>query len=170
MTDFRPAAVLLLGLILALSASGVVVVSGESPAGSFTFVVEGYTVTGTLSQGVISHGGRVSMVMSINEPITNQYGTVQVVGNGTWVGITNFQSLNGEITGVVGTVQACVVFSCQTGNFSGNGTWSGLMAGNGANGVRGSGVFEGTLSLSAKQLNQSGTAPISGTWTDTFQP
>ena len=169
MKGSRLAATLLLGLTLALSASGVVVVTGESPAGSFTFVVDGYTVTGSLSQGVITHGGRVSMLMSIDQSIPTQYGSVQIDGSGTWVGETDFHSFNGGITGVIGTVQACVIFYCQSGSFSGSGTWTGLMTWNGASGAQGSGVFHGTLDLTGQQIAQSGVAPLSGNWTDTFQ-
>jgi len=169
MVDFRPAAVLLVLLALMFCVSGVGVVTSESAAGSFAFVVDGYAVTGVLSEGVIGHGGQVHMLMSIDETISTQYGPVDIVGSGTWVGQTDFHSFNGAITGVVGTIQACVVFYCQSGDFAGSGTWSGSMAWNRTAGAQGSGVFQGVLTLTGQQIASSGPVAIAGNWTDTFQ-
>jgi len=160
-------AALLLSLIVVLSACGVVMVTGESPAGSFVFTVDGYTVRGILTQGEILHGGRVRMLMTIDQTISTQYGSVQLTGTGIWVGETDFHSVNGQVTDVVGTLQACVIFYCQNGNFSGNGVWTGSMGWNSATGLQGSGPFRGVLTLSG--LNQTETVGVAGNWTDSFQ-
>ena len=160
---------MLIVLTLLLWFAGVGLVTSEPPSGSFVFVVDGYLITGTLSQGVIGHGGRVRMLMSIDQTISSQYGPVNIVGSGTWVGETDFHSFNGVITDVVGTIQACVIFYCQTGDFAGTGTWSGSMSWNNTVGTQGSGVFRGALTLTGQQITSSGQVAIAGNWTDTFQ-
>ena len=171
MANAKPAATLLILLTLLACLAGVVSVTGESAAGSFGFVIDGYLVTGTLSQGVIGHGGEVHMLMSIEQTVSSQYGPIQVVGSGTWAGETDYHSFSGAITGVAGTIQACVVFYCETGDFTGSGTWSGSMTWSSGGGVQGSGIFQGTLTLTGQQstaISSSGPVAISGNWTDSF--
>jgi hypothetical protein len=149
--------------------SGVVVVSSASGSGSFTFTVDGYTVTGELTGAAIGHGGPVQMLMSIDQTISTSYGSVQVTGNGVWVGETDFHAINGVIENVAGMVQACAVFYCQNAEFTGSGTWSGTMAWSNTAGSQGSGTFEGTLSFTGQQINQTGPVPVSGNWTAVFE-
>lgn len=169
MANSKPVVILLLVLTLLLCWSGVVAVAGDSAAGSFGFVVDGYAITGTLSQGVVGHGGQVRMQMSIDQTVSSQYGPIQIVGSGSWVGETDYHSFSGAITGVAGTIQACVIFYCQSGNFTGSGSWSGSMTWSRAAGAQGSGVFQGTLTVTGQQIGLSGPFAISGNWTDSFQ-
>jgi hypothetical protein len=156
-------------LISVFFLSGVVVVSSASGSGSFTFTVDGYTVTGELTGAAIGHGGPVQMLMSIDQTISTSYGSVQVTGNGVWVGETDFHAINGVIENVAGMVQACAVFYCQNAEFTGGGTWSGTMAWSNTAGSQGSGTFEGTLSFTGQQINQTGPVPVSGNWTAAFE-
>jgi len=157
-------------LILVVSLSGAVVVSSDSNNGTFTFGVEGYTVTGDLSEAAIGHGGSVQMLMSIDQMITTSYGSVHVTGSGAWSGETDFQSFNGVIGNVAGTVQACAVFACRSADFTGNGTWTGTMMWSSTAGSQGSGTFEGTLIFTGAQINGTASVPVSGNWTATFGP
>jgi hypothetical protein len=159
------ASLIALTLVVAMSGN---VVSSDPQTGGFTFVLQGYTVSGDLAGAGIGHGGLVQMLMTIDQtiPITN--GTVQVTGNGVWSGVTNFQTLSGQITNVQGTVQACVLSVCQNADFTGSGTWSGMITGSTIAGSQGEGTFQGSLVLTGSQINQTGPAPISGNWTATF--
>jgi hypothetical protein len=152
--------------------SGATVVSSDSTSGSFTFTVEGYTVTGDLTDATIGHGGVVQMLMSIDQTISTSYGAVHITGNGVWSGETDFQSFNGAIGNVAGTVQACAVFYCQNADFTGSGSWTGIVTLSNTSGAQGSGTFVGMLNFSGQQISQSGSsgpAPISGNWTATFE-
>jgi hypothetical protein len=158
----------LIALILAVALSGHVVVGSDNSSGVFTFTVYGYTVTGDLTDASVTHGGIVQMLMTMDQtiPITN--GTVHITGNGAWSGMTDFQTLNGEISNVQGSVQACVLLACQNAAFTGNGTWVGTMTWSKATGSQGSGTFQGALTFSGPQVNQTGPVPVSGNWTSSF--
>jgi len=160
----------MLALIIVASLSSIVVVSSDPQNGTFTFSVEGYTVTGDLTDAAIGHGGSVQMLMSIDQMITTSYGTVHITGNGAWSGETDFQTFNGVIGNVAGTVQACAIFACQNADFNGNGTWTGTMIWSSTAGSQGSGTFEGTLLFTGGQINGTASVPVSGNWTATFGP
>jgi hypothetical protein len=159
----------MLALILVVSLSAAVVVSGDSQNGTFTFSAEGYTVTGDLTDAAIAHGGSVQMLMSIDQMITTSYGSVHITGNGAWTGKTDFQTFNGVIGNVAGTVQACAVFACQNADFTGNGTWTGTMTWSGTAGSQGSGTFDGTLIFTGAQINGTVPVAVSGNWTASFE-
>ena len=168
MVDSKLVSASLLLLVSLLFLSGVVAVSSDSGSGSFTFTVDGYVVTGVLTGAAIGHGGPVQMLMSIDQTISTSYGTVHVTGNGIWSGETDFNSINGVIENVAGTAQACAVLYCQSADFTGNGTWGGSLAWNSAAGLQGSGTFEGTLSFTGQQTNQTRSVQVSGNWTASF--
>jgi hypothetical protein len=169
MADPKLISASILMLISLVFLSGVVVVGSASGSGSFTFTVDGYTVTGDLTGAAIGHGGPVQMLMSIDQTISTSYGTVQVTGDGIWSGETDFHAINGVIENVTGTVQACAVFYCQSVDFTGNGTWGGTMAWSNIAGSQASGTFEGTLNFTGQEINQTGPVPISGSWTAAFE-
>jgi hypothetical protein len=158
----------LIALILAVALSGRAVVSSNNSSGVFTFTVYGYMVTGDLTDTSISHGGIVQMLMTIDQTIPIPNGTVHITGNGAWSGITDLQTLSGEITNVQGSVYACVLLACQNADFTGNGTWVGTMTWSKAAGSQGSGTFQGALIFSGSQVNQTGPVPVSGNWTASF--
>ena len=168
MVDSKLIPVSMLALILAVSLLGAVVVSSDPQNGTFSFGVEGYTVTGDLTDAVIGHGGSVQMLMSIDQVITTSYGSVHITGSGVWSGETDFQTFNGVIGNVAGTVQACAVFACQNADFTGNGTWTGTMIWSRTAGSQGSGTFEGSLIFTGAQINGTASAPVSGNWTASF--
>ena len=158
-----PVAVLLFTVIL-----GATVVTGHSTNGSFTFTVAGYTVSGNLSSATVAHGGAVQMLMTIDQNVPTSYGTVHVTGSGVWSGQTDFQTVSGAIGNLAGTIQACFLFSCQNGDFTGTGTWSGTLSPASSGESQGSGTFQGTINISGLST-QNGPATISGNWTSTFE-
>lgn len=161
----------LIALILAVALSGRGVVSSDVSSNSngvFTFTVYGYTVNGDLTGASVSHGGMVQMSMTIDQTVPIPNGTVHITGNGVWNGVTDLQTLNGEITNVQGSVHACVLSTCQDADFTGNGTWAGTMTWSKDTGSQGSGTFQGALNFSGPQVNQTGPVPISGNWTAPF--
>jgi len=164
-----PISVAILVLIPLISMSGVAVVGGGSASGSFTFTVNGYTLTGSLTNARIEHGGAVQMLMSIDQTISTSYGEAHVTASGVWSGETNFRNVNGAIGNLAGTIQVCAIFYCQNADFTGSGTWAGILSWNNSAGSQGSGTFEGTLNLSGLQMTQNGPVPISGNWTATFE-
>jgi hypothetical protein len=160
------ASLIALALMVALSGNGVV--SSGAGSGAFTFTVYGYTVTGDLTGASVTHGGIVQMLMTIDQMIPIANGTVHITGNGVWSGMTNLQNLNGEINNVQGSVQACVLQTCQNAAFTGSGTWAGTIAWSQTTGSQASGTFQGALNFSGPQVNQTGPVPVSGNWTASF--
>jgi len=152
--------------MVALSGNGVV--SNGTGSGAFTFTVYGYMVTGVLTGASVTHGGIVQMLMTIDQTIPIANGTVHITGNGAWSGTTDLQNLNGQINNVQGSVQACVLQTCQNAAFTGGGTWSGTMVWSQTAGSQASGTFQGTLNFSGSQVNQTGPIPVSGNWTASF--
>ena len=165
----RLIAAILLVLVPLVPISGLIVVSGDPANGSFTFTVNGYSVTGELTDATVEHGGAVQMLMSIDQSISTSYGVAQVTGNGVWSGETNFQEVHGAIGNLSGTIQVCAVFYCQNADFTGTGTWSGTISWSSGTGSQGSGTFEGTLNFSGSQITQNGPVPVSGNWTAYFE-
>jgi putative copper export protein len=158
----------LIVVTLAVLLSGNVVTSSQVGSGVVTFTVYGYTVNGVLTGAAVGHGGGVQMLMAIDQAISIPNGTVHVAGNGVWSGTTNLQTLNGEISNVQGSVQACLNQTCQTANFSGDGTWAGSLTWSKSAGAQGTGTYEGALTFTGSQINQTGPVPISGNWTASF--
>jgi hypothetical protein len=156
-------------LVPLVTISGVALVSGSPANGSFTFTVNGYTVTGQLTDATIEHGGTVQMLMSIDQTVSTSYGAAHITGSGVWSGETNFQNVNGAIGNLSGTVQVCAVFYCQNADFTGSGTWGGTLSWSSGAESQGSGTFQGTLNFSGSQITQNGPVPVSGNWTAYFE-
>ena len=169
MVDSKLIVAAILVLIPLVSISGLASVGGDSTSGRFTFTVDGYTVTGDLTDARVEHGGAVQMLMSIDQTISTSYGEAHITGSGVWSGETDFQHVNGAIGNLAGTIQVCAIFYCQNADFTGSGTWAGILSWNNSAGSQGSGTFEGTLNLSGLQVAQNGPVPISGNWTATFE-
>lgn len=155
-------------VVLLFSISGCVLVSGDSKNGIFTFAMYGYTVTGDLTDAIITHEGNVRLQMSIDQTIPTTNGTLHIVGNGVWNGKTDFAVLSGSIGNVKGTVQACLLSFCQNANFTGSGIWTGTLAWSRVSGLQGSGEFQGTLNPTGPSLALTKPVPVSGNWTATF--
>jgi len=165
----RLIAVVLIAATILLSVSGGTIVIGDGTAGTFTFTVQGYTVTGTLTNGIVTHGN-VQLQMSIDQSLTTSYGTLQITGTGVWDGRTDFQTFSGTIDNVQGTIQACALLACQNIDFTGTGTWTGTMAAwNSTAGSVGSGTFQGTLNFTGAEITQTGPEAVSGTWSAPFE-
>jgi hypothetical protein len=170
MNALRLIAVLLVTATILLSVSGGTIVTGDGTGGTFTFTVQGYTITGTLTSGIVTHGGYVQLQMSIDQSLTTSYGTLQITGTGVWDGRTDFQTFSGTIDNVQGTIQACALLACQNVDFTGSGTWTGTMAAwNRTAGSVGSGTFQGTLNFTGSAITPTGPEVVSGTWTAPFE-
>lgn len=164
------ASLIVLILAVALSSHGVASsnINSSNGSGVFTFTVYGYTVNGDLTGASVGHGGTVQMLMTIDQTVAIPNGTIRITGNGAWNGMTDLQTLNGEINNVQGSLHACINSVCQDADFTGDGTWAGTMTWSQENGSQGSGTFQGALTFSGAQINQTGSVPISGNWTAPF--
>ena len=158
----------LIVVILAIALSVRTVASNQITSGAFSFSLYGYTVNGQLTDASVGHGGGVQMQMSIDQTITVPNGTVHITGSGVWGGITDLQTLSGDVSNVQGNVQACLLTSCTTATFTGSGTWSGTITWSQSTGAKGSGTYQGTLTFTGSQVNQTSPVPISGNWTASF--
>jgi len=154
--------------ILLSSVPNSVLVSGSSRNGSFTFTMSGYTVTGDLTNAIITHEGTVKLQMLIDQTISVSNVTVHIVGSGVWSGKTNFATFKGSIGNVKGAVQVCMQSACQSANFTGSGIWAGVLSWSRTLGSQGSGIFQGTLNLTASSPTPTKPVPVSGNWTATF--
>jgi hypothetical protein len=154
--------------ILFVSISSGILVSGDSKNGTFTFTMYGYTVTGDLTNAIITHEGAVQMQMSIDQTIPTTMGTAHITGNGIWSGQTNFALFDGSIENVKGTIQACLLGACQNADFTGGGSWSGTLAWSKISGSQGSGTFQGTLNLTGASRTPAHPVSVSGNWTAAF--
>ena len=150
---------ILASVVLLLSISNSILITGSSTAGSFTITIQGYSVTGTLTD-VTGHQFGVKLLMSIDQTLSISLGTAHIVGSGVWNGATTDTTVAGSIDEVNGTVHACVFLSCQDTNFTGSGSWVGSVSV--SSGLpQGSGTFEATLVFQ----NPSSEVPVSGNWT-----
>jgi hypothetical protein len=135
-------------------------------AGSLQITIQGYgTVAGQLENATIEPNNSVSMVMVVNDQIQTSNGPAQMTGTGTWDGVRNGAGLSGQIQGVVGKVQACILL-CLTADYVGQGNWNGSL-----NGSQGTGVLEGTITFTdspVPQIPVGKSIPVSGTWTSDF--
>src|SRR5208337_1200995 len=84
----RFSAVILTSFLLLLSTSSGVLVAANPATGSFTMSVQGYMVTGTLTD-ITGHQSGVRLLMSIDQSFSTTTGSVHIVADGVW---------NGEIT------------------------------------------------------------------------
>lgn len=169
MIGSRSISVTLILAIVLLSTANTALTAGDSATGTFAFTLYGYTITGDLTNGIITHEGDVQMQMSIDQTVSTSMGTVHITGNGVWNGNTNFAVLDGFIGNVKGTVNACALFVCRNANFTGSGSWTGILTWSRAAGSQGSGTFQGTLNLSGANITQTRSLPVSGNWTATFE-
>src|SRR5208337_5414978 len=83
----RFSAVILTSALLLSTSSGILVAANPA-TGSFTMSVQGYTVTGTLTD-ITGHQSGVRLLMSIDQSFSTTTGSVHIVADGVW---------NGEIT------------------------------------------------------------------------
>jgi len=156
---------LLAAVILLLSVSNSVLVTGNPAAGSFTITIEGYAVTGTLTD-LTGHQSGVRLLMIINQTFSTTMGSVRIVGIGVWNGATADTTVVGSIDNVNGTIHACVLLTCKDANFTGSGTWAGKVTEVSASPPLASGTFQGTLDFPT--LNPPRVVPVSGNWTSTL--
>jgi hypothetical protein len=152
--------IMCVGLISLFSIAALTPVSASG--GSLQFTIQGYgTVTGELTNAIIMPNNSVSMMMNVNSQMQTSSGAVQITSSGTWIGLRNGSALSGQIQGVVGRAQVCVLV-CAAADFVGQGQWSGQL-----NGTHGAGGLEGTITFTDSPTPQIPTGqpfPISGTW------
>jgi hypothetical protein len=136
-------------------------------AGSVQITIQGYgTITGQLENATIKPNNNVSMIMVINDQIQTSNGPAQITGTGSWDGVRNGAALSGQIHGVVGKVQVCILL-CVSADFVGQGNWNGSL-----NGSHGTGVLGGTITFTdspVPQIPVGHPIPVSGTWTSDFE-
>ena len=155
--------VLTLGIILLFILSGVAD-TANARIGSFTFSYDKYSVTGDLTNAIITHEGAIQLQMSIDQTISTSIAPVHIIANGVWVGKTDFVVLNGSIENVKGTVRACLLTLCQGGNFTGTGSWTGTLVWSRSFGSQGVGTFKGNLNVTGSTPSLTGQVPVSGNW------
>jgi hypothetical protein len=134
----------------------------------FTFSFDGYTVSGVLTDAIITHEGTVQLQMSIDQTISTATGVAHIVGNGVWNGKTDFAVFNGLIENVKGMVQACLLFVCQSADFTGSGSWTGMLAWSKISGSEASGTFQVTLNFTGSSPAPTGPVSFPGNWKATF--
>jgi len=154
--------------ILLLSLSGGTIVAGRAGIGNFEFSLNGYTLTGTLTNGTITHDGHVAMQMSVDQTIPISDGSILVTATGVWSGTTNFAIITGSIANVKGNIYACISGQCKNGNYTGSGSWVGTFKWNKTQGSVASGTFQGELNILNAPPAQSAPFPVTGNWTTTF--
>jgi len=159
----------LLCLALMLAFFPAMVYAQYAPSvGSFAFTLQGYTVQGQLSNGVINSDNSVSMAMSIDDSLQTSIGAVPVTGNGEWAGTVNGTTVSGTIENVSGSIQVCYFFFfCGYANYVGNGTWAGTLSGE-----QGAGTFNGLITFTSSSFSQvplNQPIPVSGNWNSSFQ-
>jgi hypothetical protein len=155
--------VAVLSLVIPFAAFTPVSASG----GTLQLTIRGYaTVPGELQNTIIYPNNSVSMMMNINDQMQTSYGPVQITSSGTWIGLRNGSALSGQIQGLMGKAQICILL-CGGADFVGQGHWDGQL-----NGTRGTGTFEGTMTFINSPVPQIPTGqpfPISGTWSADFE-
>jgi hypothetical protein len=155
---------ILASVVLLLSISNSALTTGNSATGSFTISLEGYGLTGALTD-VTGHQSGVKLLMSIDQTFSTTTGILHIVGNGVWNGETTDTIVAGSIDDVTGSVHACVQFICQDTAFAGSGNWTGTVAVSYGS-PQGSGTFQITLIF--PNLNPPSTFPVSGNWTSSL--
>lgn len=139
----------------------------SATAGSLQITIQGYgTVAGQLENAIIAPNSSVSMIMVVNDQLQTSNGPAQITGTGRWDGARNGAALSGQIHGVVGKVQVCILL-CLSADFIGQGNWNGSL-----NGSHGTGVLDGTITFTdspVPQIPVGHPIPMSGTWTSDFE-
>jgi hypothetical protein len=149
-------------IVLLLSISSSISATGNAAVGSFTITMQGYTVTGTLTD-LTGHQSDVKLLMSIDQTVPTSMGTVHIAASGIWTGTTTDTMITGSIDQVTGKVHACVMLFCQDANFTGSGTWAGSVEALPSGLPEGSGTFQGTLNFQSP--NPPTEVSVSGNWT-----
>ena len=160
----RSSIAILASVVLLLSISNSALRTGNPATGSFTTSIEGYAVTGSLTD-VTGHQSGVKLLMSIDQSFSTTAGSVHIVGNGVWNGEVTDSIIVGSIDNVNGSVHACVQFVCQDTTLTGSGNWTGTVAISSGS-PQGSGTFQATLNF--QKFNPPSTIPVSGNWTSTL--
>jgi hypothetical protein len=155
----RSSVAILTSVVLLLSIS--TLTTGNPATGNFTTSIEGYAVTGSLTD-VTGHQSGVKLLMSIDQAFSTTAGSVHILGNGVWNGEVTDSIIVGSIDNVNGSVHACVQFVCQDTTFTGSGNWTGTVTVSSGS-PKGSGTFQATLNF--PNFNAASTVPVSGNWT-----
>jgi hypothetical protein len=139
-----------------------------SGMGTVVIQIQGYgTVHGQLLNATVEADNGIAMSMSVKDQLQTQLGLLPLQATGEWSGVLNNSTISGMIHDVQGSINVCVLFSCNDVDFSGYGNWTGKMQTNSS----GSGTFTGTITVTNSpypQISQGQTIPIFGTWSATF--
>jgi hypothetical protein len=155
---------ILMSVVLLLSISNSALTIGNPGTGSITIFIDGYAITGALTD-VTGHQSGVKLLMSIDQTLSTTSGTLHIKGDGVWNGETRDSIIVGSIDDVNGSVHACVQFVCEDTTFTGSGNWTGTVSVPYGS-PQGSGTFQITLNFT--NLNPPSTVPISGNWTSSL--
>ena len=157
-----PLHVSILSILLLLSACMPV----YAGLGTLQLSLQGYgSLPGELQNTIIQPDNSVSMSMVINSKVQTANGPAQLTSNGAWVGTRSGSALSGQINGITGRAQICMLV-CVTADFVGQGFWNGSL-----NGSHGSGNFDGYISFTnspVPQIQNGQPYGISGTWNADF--
>ena len=152
--------------LLLASVSMVPIVGATGTGGTVQLTLPGLgTVTGQLQNVVIEPDKTVTMTMTVNDQLQTSSGPVQVTGSGVWNGAMTGSTLSGNMQGISGKVQACIII-CVSGDFVGQGQWTGSL-----NGASGGGTLAGTITFtdsSIPQISVGQPYSVTGTWTSDF--
>ena len=152
--------------LLSLFISLVAFIPVSATGGSLQLSLQGYgTVTGELQNTIIQSNNSVSMIMVVNDQVQTSLGPVQITTNGTWTGVRNGSALSGQIRGIVGRAQVCILI-CVSADFVGQGHWNGSLSGS-----HGTGAFQGTMTFTNSPIPQIQTGQpylMSGIWSADF--
>ena len=162
LASMAPSKFIVASVVLLLSISSSISATGNAATGSFTITIQGYSITGTLTD-LTGHQSDVKLLMSIDQTISISMGTVHIVGSGIWTGTLTDTMITGSIDQVTGKVHACALLSCQDANFTGSGTWAGNVEALPSGLPEGSGTFQATLNFQSP--NPPTEVPVSGNWT-----
>jgi len=109
------------------------------------------------------------MTMTLNAQIQTQIGLIPMSATGIWIGSVNGTRVTGTIQDVAGSVSACVLFTCGSSVFVGQGQWLGTLN----NGSNASGTLTATITFTSSSFSQvplGKPQPVSGTWNANLQP
>lgn len=143
-------------------------VNAQSGAGSVTLNIQGFgTVHGQLQDPMIYPNYSVSMLMVVDDQLKTSQGTFPLQATGNWDGTLDNSSLAGTIDNISGKINVCILLSCNSIYFTGQGNWTGQLdaASNGA------GNSTATITITNSpypQIPQGASIPTSGPWTASF--
>jgi hypothetical protein len=127
--------------------------------GTFTMKIGGHLITGQLTDWTIQADNTVSALTSVQQTVPISWGSAHVVGSGKLVGSVSGSSVHGS-EHFSGTVELCfMLFFCQSGGFVGIDSWAGTFQ----NG-KGSGTFQGMITLNQTVLGVPQEMGFTGTW------